>query len=139
MINDETARQCIDKMLASDQCSTWLGIRLLEAGVGRAKMSLVITDNMVNGHDLCHGGIIFTLADTTFACTCNGHNQVTVAQGCNIEFLRPALLADTLTADGCEIKRGKTTGICDIKITNQKQQLVALFRGKSYITTQSIL
>ena len=136
---DALARRCVDKMLQGDRCSARLGIELLEAGAGRARMRLVVTADMTNGHQICHGGVIFTLADTTFACACNGHNRVTVAGGCSIEFLRPARAGDELTAVGVERKRGKQTGICDIEIRNQRGQLVALFRGKSFILDETIL
>ena len=139
MIKDELARRCVEKMLSADTCSAWLGICLLEVGAGWAKTELTVTDNMVNGHLICHGGIVFTLADTTFACACNGYNRVTVAQGCNIEFLRPAMLGDVLTASGIEKKRGRNTGVYDIEVFDQQQRPIALFRGKSFSTEQEIL
>lgn len=136
---DEQARRCIEKMLSNDHCSAWMGISLLDAGAGWAKTQMQVTENMTNGYRVCHGGVIFLFADTAFACTCNGYNRVTVAQGASVDFLRPVQLGDTLTASGVEKKRGKQTGVCDIEITNQHGALVALFRGKSYITDKPIL
>jgi len=86
---------------------------------------------MVNGHDLCHGGMIFTLADTTFAYACNSHNQRAVAAGCAIEFLAPAHLGDVLTAEGLEVAHVGRSGVYDMKVNNQNGQLVAVFRGKA--------
>lgn len=136
---DALARRCIDKMLERDSFSNGLGIVLQEVGAGQASMSLQIAENMVNGHKTCHGGVIFSLADTTFACACNGSNEVTLAQGGSIEFLAPVLLHDTLTAHGVERKRGRQTGVCDVEVRNQAGKLVALFRGKSFNTGKSIL
>jgi acyl-CoA thioesterase len=87
---------------------------------------------MVNGHDLCHGGMIFTLADSTFAFACNSHNHVTVAQGGAIEFLAPGRLGDVLTAVGEERHVRGRNGVYDIGVTNQAGERVALFRGKSF-------
>jgi acyl-CoA thioesterase len=86
----------------------------------------------VNGHDLAHGGLIFTLADSTFAFACNSHNHVTVAQGATIEFLAPGRLGDVLTAEGREQHSSGRTGVYDITVTNQDGRTIALFRGKSF-------
>ena len=86
---------------------------------------------MVKGHNLCQGGLIFTLADSTFAFACNSHNQRAVAAGCAIEFLAPAFLGDVLTAEGVEQALRGRTGVYDMKVTNQKSELIAVFRGKS--------
>jgi acyl-CoA thioesterase len=86
---------------------------------------------MLNGHRICHGGLIFTLADSTFAYACNSHNKVTVAAGCSIEFLKPAHLHDVLTCEGVEQVLQGRHGIYDMKVSNQKGEVVAMFRGKS--------
>lgn len=125
-------------MLNDDACSADLGLELQGAGAGWATMRMQVTARMLNGHDVCHGGMIFTLADTTFACACNGYNRVTVAGGASIEYLRPARLGDVLTAHGIERKRGKFTGVYDIEVRNQDDQLVALFRGQSFATQQPL-
>jgi acyl-CoA thioesterase len=91
----------------------------------------VVRARHLNGHQICHGGFIFTLADSTFAFACNSHNKNTVAAGCSIEFLRPAHAGDVLTCDGVEqILQGRH-GIYDMKVSNQKGEVVAMFRGKS--------
>jgi acyl-CoA thioesterase len=86
---------------------------------------------MLNGHDICHGGMIFTLADSTFAYACNSRNHATVAAGCSIEFLQPAHLGDVLTCEGREQVLQGRHGVYDMQVTNQHGQVVALFRGKS--------
>jgi acyl-CoA thioesterase len=86
---------------------------------------------MLNGHQICHGGLIFTLADSTFAFACNSHNKVTVAAGCSIEFLKSAQAGDVLTCEGVERVLQGRHGIYDMNVTNQRGEVVAMFRGKS--------
>ena len=91
-----------------------------------------ITQDMVNGHGICHGGMIFTLADTAFAHACNNTNHNTVASGCNIDYVGPGRLGDVLTADAVERSQAGRTGVYDITVTNQDGKNIAFFRGKSY-------
>ncbi|HVB48327.1 MAG TPA: hydroxyphenylacetyl-CoA thioesterase PaaI [Burkholderiales bacterium] len=125
------AEVCADAMWREDRASQWLGMKIEEVRPGYARLSMRVTPYMVNGHDLCHGGMIFTLADSTFAYACNSHNHRTVAAGCSIEFLAPAHLGDLLTAEGVEQARAGRSGVYDMKVTNQQCELIALFRGKS--------
>lgn len=125
------AKAAAEVMWKDDRASKWLGMKLEEVRCGYARMSMRVTESMVNGHDLCHGGFIFTLADSTFAFACNSHNQRAVAAGCSIEFLAPALLGDVLTAEGLEQALAGRTGVYDMRVTNQKGETIALFRGKS--------
>src|SRR5437762_6200601 len=118
-------------MFARDRASQALGMALLAIRPGYARMSMTVRADMVNGHDICHGGLIFTLADSTFAFACNSHNHVTVAAGCTIEFLAPARLGDTLIATGEERAQSGRSGVYDIRVENQDGVLGALFRGKS--------
>ena len=127
----ELARQAAEVMWAEDNASKWLGMRVEEVRPGYARLSMTVTGNMVNGHQLCHGGLIFTLADSTFAFACNSHNQRAEAAGCSIEFLAPAFFGDTLTAEGVEQTLRGRNGIYDMKVVNQKGETIALFRGKS--------
>ena len=127
----ELARRAADVMWAEDNASKWLGMRIEEVRPGYARLSMAVTANMVNGHQLCHGGLIFTLADSTFAFACNSHDQRAVAAGCAIEFLAPAFLGDVLTAEGVEQTLRGRSGIYDMKVSNQKGETIALFRGKS--------
>jgi len=125
------AKAAAEVMWREDNASKWLGMKVEDVRPGYARLSMTVTSNMVNGHNLCHGGLIFTLADSTFAFACNSHNQRAVAAGCAIEFLAPAFLGDVLTAEGVEQALRGRTGVYDMKVTNQKNELIAVFRGKS--------
>jgi acyl-CoA thioesterase len=97
-----------------------------------------IREDMINGFGVCHGGLVFTLADTAFAFACNGYNEQTVAASCHIEFIRPAVLGDELTAIATEDYRGRKNGHYTIAVQNQDEKLVALFRGRSSCTGKAI-
>lgn len=118
-------------MYEQDRASRALGMELTEVGVGVSKMKMRVREDMLNGHGTCHGGFIFTLADSTFAFACNSHNHVTVAAGCNIEFLQPAFENDVLTATGQEVALAGRSGVYDIRVENQNGETIATFRGKS--------
>ena len=126
------ARRVGEAMYAADAASKdTMGIALIRCEPGRAVMQMPVRALHLNGHKICHGGFIFTLADSTFAFACNSRNHNTVASGCSIEFLRPGHEGDVLTAEGVEQSLSGRHGIYDIRVTNQKGQAVALFRGKS--------
>ena len=108
-----------------------MGITLQECAPGRATMRMEVKPLHLNGHQICHGGFIFTLADSTFAFACNSYNKVAVAAGCSIEFLKPGQLGDVLTCVGQEQALSGRHGIYDMKVTNQKGEVIAMFRGKS--------
>ena len=127
----ETARQCADTMLANDRSSKALGIAIDIPQPGKAIATMTVRDDMINGLDVLHGGLAFTLADTAFAFACNGHNRQSVAASAQIEFLRPALLGDVLTATAKEDYRGRRNGYYSVEVRNQQGELVALFRGRS--------
>lgn len=131
MPRDQLARACGAAMWRGDRLSKWFGMRLEEVRAGHARMSMTVTEHMVNAHDTCHGGAIFALADSTFGYACNSHNQNALAASCSIEYLAPAFLGDVLTAAGGEQARAGRQGIYDMRVTNQKGELIALFRGKS--------
>ena len=119
-------------MFAGDAASKdFLQMELLACEPGRARMRMTVREPMLNGHKICHGGLIFTLADSTFAFACNSHNKVAVAAGCSIEFLKPGQLGDVLTCEGVEQVLQGRHGIYDMKVTNQDGEVVALLRGKS--------
>jgi len=120
------------EMYRKDRTSQLLDIALDEIRPGFARMSLRITEDMVNGHGMCHGGFIFTLADSAFAYSCNSHNHNAVASGCTIDFLAPAHVGDLLTAVAEERTLAGRSGIYDIDVTNQDGKRVAVFRGKSH-------
>ena len=125
------AEACAEQMYADDKASQGLGITLESISPGRAEARMTVVESMVNGHDICHGGYIFTLADSTFAFACNTNGYVTVASSAKIEFLRPAKLGDVLTANGVEVYRGRKTGFYDVNVVNRAGHLIALFRGRS--------
>jgi acyl-CoA thioesterase len=127
----ETARACADAMWADDSASKGLGIQLISVEPGRAVLAMTITDTMVNGHNIAHGGFIFTLADSTFAYACNSYDQRSVAQQCAITFIRPGKLGDRLIAKGVERNRSGRSGIYDITVTRDDGAVVAEFRGHS--------
>ena len=121
-----------EAMFSVDAASKdFMQMELLACEPGRAVMRMKVREPMLNGHKICHGGLIFTLADSTFAFACNSHNKVTVAAGASIEFLKPAHLGDVLTCEGVEQMLQGRHGVYDMKVTNQRGEVVAMFRGKS--------
>lgn len=119
-------------MYEQDRASQALGMRVLEVRPGYARLSMKVRDDMVNGHQLCHGGLIFTLADSAFAFACNTYDLVTVASAGTIEFLLGGRLGDELTATAEERTRSKRTGVYDVSVHNQRGECIALFRGRSH-------
>jgi acyl-CoA thioesterase len=128
----ERAAKVGQTMFAVDTASKdTMGMELLSCEPGRASIRMVVQPLHLNGHQICHGGFIFTLADSTFAFACNSHNRNTVAAGCSIEFLRPAHAGDVLTCVGVEQTLSGRHGIYDMRVSNQRGEVVAMFRGKS--------
>lgn len=125
------AQACAAAMYSRDRASQALGMVIAEVRPGFARLTMTVRPDMVNGHDICHGGLIFTLADSTFAFACNTYNHATVAAGCSIEYLAPGKLGDVLTATGQEQALSGRSGVYDIRVENQEGRLIALFRGKS--------
>ena len=126
------ARRVGEAMFAADRASReTMGMELLACEPGRAVMRMTVRALHLNGHQICHGGFIFTLADSTFAFACNSRNHNTVAAGCSIEFLRPAHAGDVLTCEGVEQVQSGRQGVYDMRVSDQHGQVVALFRGKS--------
>jgi acyl-CoA thioesterase len=132
MNTQELARFVGEAMFASDVASReTMGMQLLACQPGYARMSMQVRELHLNGHKICHGGFIFTLADSTFAFACNSHNKVAVAAGCSIEFLKPGQLGDVLTCEGVEQTLSGRHGVYDMKVSNQRGEVIAMFRGKS--------
>lgn len=133
---DEPARRLAERvrdgMYANDRASKALGMQVREVSPGRAVLTMTVREDMLNGHDICHGGLIATLADSAFAFACNSYNELTVASGFAIDLLAPARLGDVLTATCTEIARGGRTGLYDTEVVNQKGERIAVFRGRSY-------
>ena len=125
------AERVAEGMYARDRASQGLGIRIIGVAPGTAELTMTVRGDMVNGHAICHGGFVFTLADSAFAFACNSYNANTVAAGCSIEFLAPSRLGDVLTARARERVLSGRSGIYDVDVTNQDGEPVAVFRGKS--------
>ena len=126
------AERVAAEMFARDRASRAMGMCISKVGPGRAELTMTVRADMLNGHATCHGGFIFTLADSAFAFACNSANLTTVASGCSIDFIAPAREDDVLTAIGQERSLSGRTGVYDIEVRNQRGETVALFRGKSY-------
>lgn len=126
------AERVAEAMYAKDGASQAFGMKIEAMRPGYARLSMRVREDMVNGHRTCHGGMIFTLADSAFAFACNTGNETTVAAGASIEFLHPGYAGDMLTAEAQERFRHKRSGIYDITVRNQDGAVIALFRGKSH-------
>lgn len=125
------ARACADAMWKEDAATQSLGMQLMSVGPGQAVITMTVTDRMVNGHKLCHGGYIFTLADSAFAFSCNTYNQRTVAQHCAVTFVSSAKLGDKLVARAVERQRSGRSGIYDVTVSREDGDVIAEFRGHS--------
>lgn len=118
-------------MLAADVASNALGIELVEVSPGRARVRMRVTDGMLNGHRICHGGYVFLLADTAFAVACNTYGRTTVAAGADIAFMRPVGPGVLLVADAVERGRYGSSGLYDVTVAQEDGTVVAEFRGRS--------
>jgi acyl-CoA thioesterase len=121
-----------DAMWPDDRASKWLGMQVVAVGPGTATVTMTVREDMLNGHDICHGGLVTTLADTAFAYACNAYNEVTVAAGFDVNLVAPARLGDVLTARATELAKAGRTGVYDIRVDNQQGAPVMAFRGRSY-------
>jgi acyl-CoA thioesterase len=126
------AERVAAEMYARDPASRAMGMKIAKVGPGRAELTMTVRADMLNGHAICHGGFIFTLADSAFAFACNSYNLTTVASGCTIDFIAPAREGDVLTALAQERSASGRTGVYDIEVRDQHGERIALFRGKSY-------
>ncbi|MBS3805607.1 MAG: hydroxyphenylacetyl-CoA thioesterase PaaI [Oleiphilaceae bacterium] len=133
------AEACAEAMFARDRASQKLGMNIVSVAPGKAVLTMTVTGDMVQGHGSCHGGYLFTLADSAFAFSCNSYDKATVASGCSIDYMYGAKEGDVLTAVAQEQSRGKRTGIYDITLTNQDGRTVALFRGRSYQVSGTVI
>jgi acyl-CoA thioesterase len=127
---DDLARACAEAMWKDDQASQGLGMAIVDVGCGHATLSMTIRPDMVNGHNIAHGGFIFTLADSAFAFACNSHNERAVAAQGSISFIRPGKLGDKLIAVAREVSKTGRSGIYDVRVTSD-DVVIAEFRGHS--------
>ena len=135
----EIARACAARMYENDSASRALGISIDIPEPGSAVASMSVRQDRVNGFELCHGGLLFTLADTAFAYACNAYNDQTVAGAGTIDFLRPVFVHDELKAVALEEHHGRRGGVYAVEIVNQNSQFVALFRGRAISQGQPLL
>jgi acyl-CoA thioesterase len=126
------AERVRDHMWANDRASQGLGMRITAVGPGTATLEMPVRPDMLNGLDLCHGGLVSTLADSAFAFACNAYDEMTVASGFSVDLVAAARLGDVLTASAVEVSKTGRTGVYDITVTNQRGERVAVFRGRSY-------
>jgi len=136
---NETAIRCAEAMYTNDAASKALGIRVDVPEAGRAIARMTVREDMVNGFDVCHGGLLFTLADTAFAFACNGYDDLTFAAAASIDFLRPVRLGDELRAHAREDYRGTKSGFYTVEVRNQRDEVVAMFRGRSSSKGEALL
>lgn len=119
-------------MYENDRAAQMMGISVGRVGPGTATLSMAVRDDMLNGHRICHGGFITTLADTAFAYACNAYNELTVASGFTVDLLAPGRPGDVLTATCREVSKAGRTGLYDVAVANQHGEAIAVFRGRSY-------
>lgn len=135
--NDELAKQVVSHMMEHDLFSSWLGIEVVEVSEGYSKIKMTVREEMINGFGIVHGGIAFSLSDSAFAFACNNRNNLSVALDTSINFTKPVHVGDVLTAEAKELHNGKSTGLYHITVTNQKDHIVALFKGTCFRTNKT--
>jgi acyl-CoA thioesterase len=134
-----TPQHVVSHMMQHDLFSQWLGIEVLEIKEGYSKIKMTVRNEMINGFGIVHGGIAFSLADSAFAFACNNRNVLSVALDTSINFTKPVHVGDILTAEAKELHNGKSTGLYHITITNQKEHVVALFKGTCFRTNKTLV
>lgn len=133
------AEECADVMALHDAVSQSLGIKIESLAPGKAVLSMQVREDMLNGHGICHGGMIFTLADTAFAYACNSENQAAVASGCSIDFLRPGAKGERLIATAEKHYQSRRTGLYDVSVCNQDNEVLAQFRGRAFRINRTVI
>ena len=136
---DKLARNVVDVMMKKDLFSQWLGIQIIEIREGYSKIQMTIREEMINGFDIVHGGIAFSLADSAFAFACNNRNNLSVALDTAINFTKSTQPGDVLTAEAKEIHNGRSTGLYLIAVTNQHHEQVAVFKGTCFRTGKTLI
>lgn len=139
MSNQNNPGSVVSYMMQHDLFSQWLGISVVEVKEGYSKIAMTVRPEMINGFDIVHGGIAFSMADSCFAFACNNRNNLSVALDTSINFLKPVHVGDELVAESKELHNGKTTGLYHITITNQKDHVVAVFKGTCFRTTKPLV
>lgn len=136
--NKPELKEILELMLRRDRFSRWLGLEIDEYAKGYCRLHYTITEDMLNGFEIVHGGVLFSAADSAFAFACNSHGNITVAMEVSINFTRPVKVGELLTVEAKEVYLGNKTGIYDIRTTNARGELVSLFKGTAYRTSKEI-
>ena len=139
MNTNTLAQNVVTHMMENDLFSQWLGIKVLDVKEGYSKIKMTVRSEMINGFNIVHGGIAFSLADSAFAFACNNRNVLSVALDTSINFLKPVHPGDVLTAEAKEMHNGRSTGLYQVSISNQKDHVVALFKGTCFRTDKKLL
>ncbi len=134
MPDQELAQKVVDKLMKQDAFSQWLGIKVLDIQAGKAVLQMKVRNDMLNGFDVCHGGVTFSLADSAFAFASNSHGRLSLAIEANISYSAKVYEGDILTASAEELTRNDKTASYNIIIHNEKNEIVGLFRGTVYRT-----
>lgn len=133
-----TPQEVLKIMIARDRFTAWLGLKIDEVREGYCRLHYTVKEDMLNGFERIHGGVLFSAADSAFAFACNSHGLITVALDVSITFTRPALAGDKLYVEAIEIHLGNKTGLYDIRTTNEKGELVCQFKGTAYRTSKKV-
>ena len=136
---DLLAENVVTHMMENDLFSLWLGIEVLEVKEGYSKIKMTVRNEMINGLGVVHGGITFSLADSAFAFACNNRNNLSVALDTSINFIKPVHPGDVLIAEARELHNGKSTGLYHISVSNQKEHIVAMFKGTCFRTSKNLV
>lgn len=136
--NRITPQEVLEIMIARDKFTAWLGLQIDEVAHGYCRLHYTVREDMVNGFANIHGGVLFSASDSAFAFACNSHGLITVALDVSITFTRPAKVGEVLTVEATELYLGNKTGLYDIRTTNERGELVALFKGTAYRTTKVV-
>ncbi len=139
MHKDEQARQIVAHMMEKDLFSQWLGIEIIDIKEGYSKIKITLRKEMINGFDVIHGGIAFSLGDSAFAFACNNRNNLSMALDTSINFTKATQPGDILTAEAKELHNGRSTGLYLITIANQKNEQVAIFKGTCFRTGKKLI
>jgi acyl-CoA thioesterase len=139
MDNNTKAQEIVKTMMELDQFSNWMGVKIIDIKEGYSKIEMLVRNNMLNAFGIAHGGITFALADSAFAFACNSNGKITVALDVSISFPKAAKEGDILTAEAKRVSNTNKTGLYLIEVTNQHQQLVALFKGTCYKTEKDLV
>jgi acyl-CoA thioesterase len=136
---DKKANEVVAHMMKHDLFSQWLGLEVLEIKEGYSKIKMLVREEMINGFGIVHGGVAFSFADSAFAFACNNRNVLSVALDTSINFLKPVHVGDELIAEASEIHNGRSTGLYQIRIFNQHQHEVAVFKGTCFRTHKTLI